>query len=113
MRHTILLFNHDKLILSQIVVDFTVAWCGPCRFISPFLADLVKKLPNVTFLKLDIDELKVKFNDWAVEAMPTFMFIKEGNMVDIRLLELKLMNCRMLSPNTWIVHQPNMHYFCV
>ncbi|KAJ8558338.1 hypothetical protein K7X08_005104 [Anisodus acutangulus] len=61
--------------LLQIVVDFTASWCGSCRFIAPFLAELAKKLPNVTFLKLVA-------TDWAVEAMPTFMFLKEGSNVD-------------------------------
>ena len=43
----------------QIVVDFTASWCGPCRFIAPFLSELAKKLPTVTFLKVDVDELEV------------------------------------------------------
>ncbi|XP_010254672.1 PREDICTED: thioredoxin H-type-like [Nelumbo nucifera] len=65
-----------------VVVDFTASWCGPCRFMAPILAELAKKLPNVIFLKVDVDELKTVATDWAVEAMPTFMFLKEGKIVD-------------------------------
>ncbi|KAL3525335.1 hypothetical protein ACH5RR_013707 [Cinchona calisaya] len=65
-----------------IVVDFTASWCGPCRFIAPFFAELAKKLPSVTFIKVDVDELKSVAQDWAVEAMPTFVFLKEGKIVD-------------------------------
>ncbi|KAK1363521.1 Thioredoxin domain-containing protein [Heracleum sosnowskyi] len=70
--------NSNKLI----VVDFTASWCGPCRVMAPYLAELAKKLPSVTFLKVDVDELQSVAADWAVEAMPTFMFLKEGKIVD-------------------------------
>ncbi|KAF6163046.1 hypothetical protein GIB67_001374 [Kingdonia uniflora] len=67
---------------NLIVVDFTASWCGPCRFITPILVELARQLPHVTFLKVDVDELKSVAADWAVEAMPTFMFLKEGKLLD-------------------------------
>ncbi|KAL8168294.1 hypothetical protein V2J09_009793 [Rumex salicifolius] len=64
------------------VVDFTATWCGPCRMMAPVLTDLAQKLPNVIFVKVDVDELKSVATDWAIEAMPTFMFLREGSILD-------------------------------
>ncbi|WOL08015.1 thioredoxin H1-like [Canna indica] len=73
------LANESK---KLVVIDFTASWCGPCRMIAPIFAELAKKLPNVIFLKVDVDELKTVAQDWAIEAMPTFVFLKEGTIVD-------------------------------
>ncbi|CAL4894359.1 unnamed protein product [Urochloa decumbens] len=65
-----------------VVIDFTATWCGPCRIIAPVFADLAKKNPNVVFLKVDVDELKAIAEQFSVEAMPTFLFMKEGDVKD-------------------------------
>ncbi|PWA90624.1 thioredoxin H-type 1 [Artemisia annua] len=75
------------------VVDFTASWCGPCRVIAPFFEELAKKFSGVVFLKVDVDELKSVAEEFKVEAMPTFVFIKNGKEVDRMLLQYEDPTC--------------------
>ncbi|KAG8643435.1 proline-rich receptor-like protein kinase PERK15 [Manihot esculenta] len=65
-----------------IVVDFSASWCGPSRFMSPILAGWAKLMPNVRFLTVDVDELSSVARNWAIEAMPTFLLLKRGQLLD-------------------------------
>ncbi|XP_061971704.1 thioredoxin H1-like [Populus nigra] len=76
---------------KQIVVDLHGVECGPCKLVAPdIVEELAWKLPNVTFLKVDVDELKIKrihvtpsvAQEWDVQAMPTFIFLKDGEIVE-------------------------------
>ncbi|CAL5078770.1 unnamed protein product [Urochloa decumbens] len=64
-----------------VVIDFTASWCGPCRFIAPVFVEYAKKYPHIVFLKVDVDELKEVAAEYKIEAMPTFLFIKEGKTI--------------------------------
>ena len=41
---------------KPVLVDFWAPWCGPCRMVGSYLEDLAEELPNVKFVKVDIDE---------------------------------------------------------
>ncbi|XP_074555926.1 thioredoxin H1-like [Curcuma longa] len=65
-----------------VVVDFTAPWCGPCRAIAPLFSELAEKFPGVIFLRVDVNQLKRVAMDLEVETLPTFVFLKEGRVVD-------------------------------
>lgn len=60
------------------MIDFSASWCGPCRWIAPYFENLAAKYPDVEFIKIDVDELSEVAQQFAVEAMPTFLLMKKG-----------------------------------
>jgi len=62
-----------------VVVDFTAAWCGPCRRIAPVFASLAQEMPEVDFVKVDVDEAQDVAQMCGVRAMPTFQLYRRGS----------------------------------
>jgi thioredoxin 1 len=50
--------------------------------IAPIFKELSDAFPNVVFLKVDVDENPETAAKYEVSAMPTFLFIKRGEVVD-------------------------------
>ncbi|EFJ34297.1 hypothetical protein SELMODRAFT_166463 [Selaginella moellendorffii] len=65
-----------------LVVDFTATWCGPCKAIAPIFLEYSKTFTDAIFVKVDVDQMPAITTEWKVEAMPTFLLIKEGKVVD-------------------------------
>ncbi|VFQ69391.1 unnamed protein product [Cuscuta campestris] len=74
---------------KPVVIYFTASWCGPCRVIGPTFSDIAKKIPGAIFLKVDVDELEAVAQEYDVQAMPTFVFLKEGKEVAERVVGAK------------------------
>lgn len=75
-------FNSCKDSNKLLVVDFTASWCGPCKFMEPAVHAMAAKFTDVEFAKIDVDELQDVSQEFNVDAMPTFVFLKQGKEVD-------------------------------
>jgi thioredoxin 1 len=65
-----------------VVIDFTATWCGPCQMIAPIFKELSNTYDDVVFLKVDVDANPETAANYKVSAMPTFIFIKGGVVVE-------------------------------
>jgi thioredoxin 1 len=64
-----------------VVVDFFATWCGPCRVIAPKIVQMSNHHEDVSFYKVDVDELNDIAAEHSIRAMPTFLFFKGGEKV--------------------------------
>jgi thioredoxin 1 len=70
--------NGDK----PVVVDFFAEWCGPCKLMTPVLHEVKERAGDrATVLKLDIDKAPFIAGKYNVQAVPTLIIFKNGNVV--------------------------------
>ena len=75
----------EEVIKSDIpvMIDFYAEWCGPCRMMSPIVGQFAKEYEGrVKIGKINVDEqtdLAIRF---GVQSIPSFVFIKDGKVVD-------------------------------
>ncbi|KAJ9540683.1 hypothetical protein OSB04_027189 [Centaurea solstitialis] len=75
-------YNQSKQSPKLMVVDFSAAWCGPCKMLEPFIRSLASKYQEIDFIKIDVDELKDVAQEFGVQAMPTIVVLKQGKEVE-------------------------------
>ena len=67
---------------GKYLLDFSAKWCGPCQRIKPFFEELKLINTEINFIVYDVDidtDVTKLFN---VECMPTFVAIKNGEIIE-------------------------------
>jgi len=62
-----------------VLVDLWAPWCGPCRMVSPALAQLAaERAGQLKLVKVNIDTAPQTAQRLAVQAVPTLIITRDG-----------------------------------
>ncbi|MBT1160360.1 MULTISPECIES: thioredoxin [Bifidobacterium] len=69
--------NDNELVF----VDFWATWCGPCRAFGPIFEQASNENPDIVFGKVDIDANQDLAAAAGIQAVPTLLIAKNGQVV--------------------------------
>jgi thioredoxin 1 len=70
-----------------LIAYFYADWCGPCKQIKPKIEQLSQNYSDrIEIVKINVDDAYDIVNTYKISAMPTFMFFKNGNIYEKRVI---------------------------
>lgn len=67
---------------QPVLVDFTAAWCAPCKALAPVLEELAGAWDGrVRFVSVDVDRHQATAERFGIRSMPTLLLFQRGRVV--------------------------------
>ena len=75
--------EYENLLLTgnKFVVDFWAVWCGPCKMIAPKFQALSEKNTEITFVKVNVEDVPEIAQKLSITSVPTIVFYSNGSEV--------------------------------
>ena len=73
--------NFEKEVLNsdkRVLVDFYADWCGPCKILSPRVAEIANESKDIKVVKINVDQNEDLARKYNISSMPTLLVIENG-----------------------------------
>lgn len=64
---------------TNCILKFTADWCGPCKRLAPYVAEVEKTLKTtLVTIDIDTDEGKELAEKYGITSIPVVIFLEKG-----------------------------------
>lgn len=67
---------------SNVIVQFSADWCGPCRQLSPVLENFANTRDDLSVFKVDVEQSQVLAERFEIKSIPKVVLFKDGSQVN-------------------------------
>ena len=66
-----------------VLVDFSAAWCGPCKALAPIIDEIARDYDGrLNVFQVDVDENQDLAGRYKIFSVPTLLVFKGGSVAD-------------------------------
>lgn len=66
---------------GRVLVDFYAVWCGPCKMLAPIVEKVVEENPEISLLRVNVDENEELSRRFNIVSIPTLVYFKNGEEI--------------------------------
>ena len=81
--------NFDAEVMQSdlpVIVDFSAAWCGPCKKLDPIIKELAGEFDGrAKMVHVDVDKARNTAMKFGVMSVPTVLYMKGGEIKDTQI----------------------------
>jgi thioredoxin 1 len=63
---------------TQVIIQFSANWCGPCKRMTPLLDKFAEGKDSISVYKVDVGESSELAKEYDVKSIPKLIVFKNG-----------------------------------